>query len=164
MIQHVSFEKPRKNRKLKIAAGITLPLVVAGLGYALYPKSSDLFNGDVGGWKVSYFEGDRYNTMSASKGQITVRYEDREDVEKVDFGSKNPDALDAKLEGIVYTDSKGTERFSRNELNPSRFDFEVKTQIFDAADRHYNAIRIQIVKDLQEKQLRRLEEIRDSLK
>ncbi len=155
----------KRYSKLGIASLVGLPAIALGaIAYAYYPKSSNMFDGDVGGWQVSYYEGSQRGNMVALKGDVLVNYEDNESAEKIDFKSRAPEALAAKLEFISYTDKKGTEKFYRRDLDPSSFDFEARSQIFDAADRHYNAIRVQIVKDLQKKKLDRLEEIKNNIK
>lgn len=154
----------KKRSKLKTASFIGVPLVLSIAGYVYYSRNSDTFDGEISGWNVSYREGPQQSYMSAKKGDISVTYEDTETPEKINFKAKNPDILEAKLEAIIYTDPKGTERFCRKDLDPASFDFEVRNQIFAAADKHYNGIRAQIVKDIQKKQLDRLVEIRDSLK
>lgn len=154
----------KKRSKFKIASLIGIPLAALAVGYAYYPKSSNLFDGEVGGWEVSYYESPQRGNMIARKGSILVSYEDNESSEKIDFKSRDPKSLAAKLEFIAYTDEKGTQKFYRKDSDPSSFDFEARNQIFDAADRHYNAIRVKIVEDLQKRKLERLEEIKNNLK
>lgn len=154
-----------KISKLKLAGLVGLPIAALGaLAYAYFPKSSNMFEGDVNGWNVSYFEAADRSFMSAVKDHVSVTYEDCEAPEKINFKARDPNSLSAKLESVIYRGPKGTEIFSRADIDSSSFDFEVRTQIFDAADRHYNAIRVQIVKDLQKTKLERLTEIRDNLK
>ena len=127
--------------------------VVDDILYSVGVGQETIYDGKLAGWNVFYEERKDGNHMVAKKGPVTVKYIDNEDTKSLDWDANagwddkenRPKPLNGKLELVVFTDKKGTLRFSREDIDGTTYSARNKTKVFTSADAHYDAFRSAII-------------------